>query len=50
MTVLVLVGDMLADHDVPARSHLYAPEFGTAYRLPSEADSTTGRASRRRSG
>lgn len=50
MTVLVLVGDALGDDDVPARSHLYAPDFGTAYRLPSEDGSTAGRASRRRSG
>lgn len=50
MTVLVLVGDVLGDDDVPARSHLYAPDFATAYRLPSEAGSTAGRASRRRSG
>jgi precorrin-4/cobalt-precorrin-4 C11-methyltransferase len=50
MTVLVLVGDALGDDDVPARSHLYAPDFGTAYRLPSADGSTTGRASRRRSG
>lgn len=50
MTVLVLVGDALGDDDVPARSHLYAPEFGTAYRLPSEEGSTAGRASKRRSG
>ncbi len=50
MTVLVLVGDALGDHDVPARSHLYAPDFATAYRLPSRDGSTAGRASRRRSG
>jgi precorrin-4/cobalt-precorrin-4 C11-methyltransferase len=50
MTVLVLVGDALGDGDVPARSHLYAPDFGTAYRLPSTDGSTAGRASRRRSG
>jgi len=50
MTVLVLVGDALGDGDVPARSHLYAPDFGTAYRLPSADGSTAGRASRRRSG
>jgi precorrin-4/cobalt-precorrin-4 C11-methyltransferase len=50
MTVLVLVGDALGDDDVPARSHLYAPDFGTAYRLPSDEGSTAGRASRRRSG
>lgn len=50
MIVLVLVGDVLGDDDVPARSHLYAPDFGTAYRLPSQEHSTAGRASRRRSG
>ena len=47
MTVLVLVGDVLADGPVRARSHLYAPEFTTTYRLRSEAGSTSGRASRR---
>ncbi len=50
MTVLVLVGDVLGEGEVPARSHLYAPDFGTAYRLPSRNGSTAGRASRRRSG
>ncbi|HEY1119556.1 MAG TPA: SAM-dependent methyltransferase, partial [Acidimicrobiales bacterium] len=50
MTVLVLVGEALGDGDVPARSHLYAPDFGTAYRLPSTDGSTAGRASRRCSG
>lgn len=50
MTVLVLVGDALHDGEVPARSHLYAPDFGTAYRLPSRDGSTEGRSSRRRSG
>lgn len=48
MTVLVLVGDVLGDGDVPARSHLYAPDFGTSYRLPSRDGSTEGRASRKR--
>ncbi|MEM9561718.1 MAG: cobalt-precorrin-4/precorrin-4 C(11)-methyltransferase [Actinomycetota bacterium] len=47
MTVLVLVGDVLADIPVEARSHLYAPGYTTAYRLRSEAGSTTGRASAR---
>lgn len=47
MTVLVLVGDVLADIPVDARSHLYAPDYTTAYRLRSEAGSTTGRASNR---
>jgi precorrin-4/cobalt-precorrin-4 C11-methyltransferase len=50
MTVLVLVGDVLGDGDVPARSHLYAPDFGTSYRLPSRDGSTEGRASRKRTG
>lgn len=49
MTVLVLVGDVLADIPVEARSHLYAPEFTTAYRLRSTEGSTAGRASARRS-
>jgi len=47
MTVLVLVGDALGDGPVAARSHLYAPEFSTAYRLRSESGSTKGRASRK---
>jgi precorrin-4/cobalt-precorrin-4 C11-methyltransferase len=50
MTVLVLVGDVLGDGTVPARSHLYAPDFGTTYRLPSRDGSTQGRPSKRRSG
>lgn len=50
MTVLVLVGDVLRDGTVPARSHLYAPDFGTTYRLPSRDGSTQGRPSKRRSG
>jgi precorrin-4 methylase len=45
-TVLVLVGDVLADDPVPARSHLYAPEHSTTFRMRSEAGSTEGRASR----
>jgi precorrin-4/cobalt-precorrin-4 C11-methyltransferase len=45
-TVLVLVGDVLADMPVPARSHLYAPEHTTTFRLRSAPGSTTGRASR----
>ncbi|MEM9655063.1 MAG: cobalt-precorrin-4/precorrin-4 C(11)-methyltransferase [Actinomycetota bacterium] len=48
MTVLVLIGDVLADIPVDARSHLYAPEYTTAYRLRSERGSTEGRASARR--
>lgn len=47
MTVLVLVGDALGDGTVAARSHLYAPDFGTTYRLPSRDGSTEGRPSRR---
>lgn len=47
MTVLVLVGDVLEDVPVDARSHLYAPEYTTAYRLRSENGSTAGRASAR---
>ncbi|MEM7338804.1 MAG: cobalt-precorrin-4/precorrin-4 C(11)-methyltransferase [Actinomycetota bacterium] len=50
MTVLVLVGDVLADIPVDARSHLYAPEFTTAYRLRSDTGSTAGRPSARRAG
>ncbi|MGH9290413.1 MAG: precorrin-4 C(11)-methyltransferase [Acidimicrobiales bacterium] len=47
-TVLVLVGDALGDGPVPARSHLYSPAHGTAFRLPSRNGSTAGRPSRRR--
>lgn len=47
-TVLVLVGDALGDGPVPARSHLYAPEHATTFRLPSRRGSTAGRPSRRR--
>ena len=45
-TVLVLVGDVLADEPVPARSHLYAPEHTTIFRLRSAPGSTAGRPSR----
>ena len=45
-TVLVLVGDALAAEPVPARSHLYAPDHGTTFRLPSRDGSTRGRPSR----
>lgn len=45
-TVLVLVGDVLADEPVPARSHLYAPDHTTTFRLRSAPGSTAGRASR----
>ncbi|HVA75711.1 MAG TPA: precorrin-4 C(11)-methyltransferase [Acidimicrobiales bacterium] len=48
MTVLVLVGEALADMPVARRSHLYAPSHTTAYRLRSGAGSTTGRPSARR--
>ncbi|MEM7143008.1 MAG: precorrin-4 C(11)-methyltransferase [Actinomycetota bacterium] len=48
MTVLVLVGDVLDDSPVTARSHLYAPDYTTAYRLRSADGSTEGRASKRR--
>lgn len=47
MTILVLVGDVLADIPVEARSHLYSPAYTTAYRLRSVAGSTEGRASNR---
>jgi precorrin-4/cobalt-precorrin-4 C11-methyltransferase len=48
MTVLVLVGEALAEQPVAQRSHLYAPGFGTAYRLRSTRGSTAGRPSARR--
>lgn len=48
LTVLVLVGDVLADGQVARRSHLYAPAYSTAYRLPSRPGSTAGRPSARR--
>lgn len=47
MTVLVLIGDVLEDIPVDARSHLYAPDFSTTYRLRSTKGSTEGRASAR---
>ena len=37
LTVLVLVGDALAEGPVARRSHLYAPGYSTAYRLRSRA-------------
>jgi precorrin-4/cobalt-precorrin-4 C11-methyltransferase len=46
LTVLVLVGDVLADGPVAARSHLYAPEYTHTYRLRSKTGTTEGRASR----
>jgi precorrin-4/cobalt-precorrin-4 C11-methyltransferase len=48
LTVLVLVGDALADETVRTRSHLYDPAFATTFRLPSVAGSTAGRPSRNR--
>ncbi|HUJ67181.1 MAG TPA: precorrin-4 C(11)-methyltransferase [Acidimicrobiales bacterium] len=48
LTVLVLIGDVLADAPVARRSHLYAPSHTTAYRLRSEPGSTAGRPSARR--
>jgi precorrin-4/cobalt-precorrin-4 C11-methyltransferase len=47
MTVLVLVGEALADRAVLQRSHLYEPSYTTAYRLRSATGSTQGRPSRR---
>lgn len=48
LTVLVLVGDFLADAPVARRSHLYSPTHTTSYRLRSRPGSTTGRPSARR--
>jgi precorrin-4/cobalt-precorrin-4 C11-methyltransferase len=48
LTVLVLVGDALAEGPVARRSHLYAPSHSTAYRLRSRRGSTSGRPSARR--
>jgi precorrin-4/cobalt-precorrin-4 C11-methyltransferase len=48
MTVLVLVGDVLDERPVEARSHLYDPAYTTTYRLRSSEGSTAGRASRYR--
>jgi precorrin-4/cobalt-precorrin-4 C11-methyltransferase len=48
MTVLVLVGEFLAERPVIKRSHLYSPAHTTAYRLRSNPGSTTGRPSARR--
>lgn len=45
MTVLVLVGEALARRPAAQRSHLYAPEYTTAYRLRSVEGSTAGRPS-----
>jgi precorrin-4/cobalt-precorrin-4 C11-methyltransferase len=48
LTVLVLVGEALAEGPVARRSHLYAPGYTTAYRLRSALGTTTGRPSARR--
>ena len=48
MTVLVLVGDALAEGPAARRSHLYSPGHSTAYRLRSRPGSTAGRPSARR--
>lgn len=48
MTVLVLVGEALADRPVERRSRLYEPSFTTSYRLRSTEGSTEGRPSARR--
>ncbi|MHB1923455.1 MAG: precorrin-4 C(11)-methyltransferase [Acidimicrobiales bacterium] len=48
MTTLVLVGESLADGAPPRRTHLYAPDYTTAYRLRSSSGSTRGRPSARR--
>lgn len=48
LTVLVLVGDALADGPVDRRSHLYSPSYTTTYRLRSEPGTTAGRPSARR--
>jgi precorrin-4/cobalt-precorrin-4 C11-methyltransferase len=48
LTVLVLVGNALAEGAVARRSRLYSPSHSTAYRLRSRPGSATGRPSRRR--
>jgi precorrin-4/cobalt-precorrin-4 C11-methyltransferase len=48
MTVLVLVGDALADAAPPGRSHLYSPDYAHSYRKRSAAGSTAGRPASRR--
>ncbi len=48
LTVLVLVGDAVAEGAVARRSRLYSPGHSTAYRLPSRPGSTAGRPSARR--
>ncbi len=47
MTVLVLIGDVLDERPVESRSHLYSPNYTTAYRLRSQSGTTAGRASNR---
>ncbi len=49
LTVLVLVGEALADGPVDRRSHLYSPSYTTTYRLRSRPGTTAGRPSARRS-
>jgi precorrin-4/cobalt-precorrin-4 C11-methyltransferase len=48
LTVLVLVGEALADGPVTRRSHLYAPTYTTTYRLRSKPGTTSGRPSAHR--
>jgi precorrin-4/cobalt-precorrin-4 C11-methyltransferase len=48
LTVLVLVGDALAEGPVARRSHLYAPTYTTTYRLRSAPGTTAGRPSAQR--
>jgi precorrin-4/cobalt-precorrin-4 C11-methyltransferase len=47
MTVLVLVGDALADGGDTARSHLYDPGYSHTFRRRSAAGTTAGRPSKR---
>jgi precorrin-4/cobalt-precorrin-4 C11-methyltransferase len=49
LTLLVLVGDAMAPGPVARRSHLYAPDYTTTYRLRSAPGTTAGRPSARRS-
>ena len=48
LTVLVLVGDAVAEGPVSKRSHLYSPAYTTAYRLRSKPGTTAGRPSAKR--
>ena len=50
LTVLVVVGEALADRPVARRSHLYDPRYTTTFRLRSEPGQTAGRPSRRAGG